>query len=61
MMLLYEAFESQVTRQPYAIALTDGAQNLTYAELNAQANRLAHRLLKAGAGADVCVGLYLEA
>ena len=32
---------------------------LTYAELNARANRLAHRLIALGVGPDVRVGLYL--
>jgi len=42
-------FEAQVKRTPQAIAVTDNRNSLTYAELNASANRLAHRLIQHGA------------
>ncbi|WP_407836837.1 amino acid adenylation domain-containing protein [Streptomyces sp. DSM 116496] len=53
-------FERQVSLTPSAVAVeTDGA-TLTYAELNARANRLAHRLVEAGVTAEARVALRLE-
>src|SRR6185437_12243817 len=43
-----------------AVALLCGADRLTYAELNARANRLAHRLREHGVGRDVLVACCLE-
>nr|QEO73954.1 AMP-dependent synthetase and ligase [uncultured bacterium] len=43
-----ELVEAQVARTPDALALT-GAADVTYAELNARANRLAHHLIGLGA------------
>lgn len=60
-MLLYELFENQAARQPYAVALTDGSdrRQVTYGELNELANRFAHLLIDRGVGAETCVGLHL--
>ncbi|MGH8451033.1 amino acid adenylation domain-containing protein, partial [Pseudomonas sp.] len=52
--------EAQVVRTPNAPALAFGGQRLSYNELNARANRLAHRLIAAGVGPDVLVGLAVE-
>ena len=41
-------FEAQVERSPEAIALVFEESTLSYAELNAQANRLAHLLIGRG-------------
>ncbi|TYZ51954.1 non-ribosomal peptide synthetase, partial [Ralstonia solanacearum] len=41
-------FEQQVARDPEAIAVTFGRTQLSYAELNARANRLAHHLIGLG-------------
>jgi len=41
-------FEAQVRRTPDAVALDSGAEQLTYAVLDAQANDLAHRLRALG-------------
>ncbi|MDB5903538.1 MAG: Non-ribosomal peptide synthetase component, partial [Betaproteobacteria bacterium] len=41
---IHELFEAQVERTPDAIALQCGDARLSYAELNARSNRLAHRL-----------------
>nr|WNA11483.1 nonribosomal peptide synthetase [Kitasatospora sp.] len=41
---LAQLFEQQVARAPEAVALTAAGDSLTYAELNARANRLAHEL-----------------
>ncbi len=40
---------AQVARTPAAVAIEDGADGLTYAELDARANRLAHHLRARGA------------
>ena len=52
--------EAQAQRLPQATALRYQGQSLSYAELNLRANRLAHRLIAAGVGADVPVGLAAE-
>ncbi|WP_335984397.1 amino acid adenylation domain-containing protein, partial [Streptomyces sp. CA2R106] len=52
-------FERQVRADPAAPALTDGATTLTYGELNARANRLAHALIGRGAGPEQLVALAL--
>jgi arthrofactin-type cyclic lipopeptide synthetase C len=67
---LHGMFEAQVARTPHAIALKAGELQLTYAELNARANQLAHHLLALGVqpgsrvaicverGLDMVIGLY---
>jgi amino acid adenylation domain-containing protein len=57
---IHELFEEQVTRTPEAIAVVYGNQQLTYHQLNARANRLAHYLRKLGVGPEVTVGICLE-
>jgi amino acid adenylation domain-containing protein len=55
-----ELFEEQAARAPERIALAwDGGQ-LTYRELNEQANQLARHLRGAGVGPEVSVGILLE-
>jgi amino acid adenylation domain-containing protein len=46
--LIHQLFERQVERSPDAIALVFEDQSITYAQLNAQANRLAHYLIERG-------------
>ena len=53
-------FEEQVQRLPRAIALVFGEEQLSYGELNARANRLAHYLRSMGVGREVKVGVLLE-
>ncbi len=53
-------FEAQVRRQPDAIAVQSGEHSLTYRELNARANRLAHHLREQGVGPDARVALCVE-
>ena len=57
---LHRLFEAQVERTPFATALVAGSESLSYKELNEQANRLAHRLIELGVGADHRVGIFLE-
>ncbi|HEY6801975.1 MAG TPA: amino acid adenylation domain-containing protein [Pyrinomonadaceae bacterium] len=58
--LLHELFEAQVARTPNAIALVFEGQRVTYEELNARANRLAHYLIDLGVGRESLVGLLLD-
>ncbi|MFC4117735.1 non-ribosomal peptide synthetase/MFS transporter [Nonomuraea zeae] len=53
-------FEDWAARTPEAVAVSDPAGSMTYAEVDRQANRIAHRLLAAGAGADDVVGILAE-
>lgn len=55
-----ELVETVAASMPQAVAVTDGSRRLTYAELNEQANRLAHYLQKQGVGPDILVGICLE-
>ncbi|WP_342781545.1 amino acid adenylation domain-containing protein [Amycolatopsis rhizosphaerae] len=55
-----ELFEEQVARTPGAIALSEADRELSYRELDAEANRLAHRLVRLGVGPEVRVALCLE-
>jgi nonribosomal peptide synthetase DhbF len=53
-------FEQQVQKCPDSTAVILETQSLTYCELNARANRLAHYLIKAGIGPEDIVGLAME-
>ncbi|HEE0243340.1 TPA: AMP-binding protein, partial [Serratia marcescens] len=53
-------FEQQVRRTPDATALVSGAESLSYAQLNARANRLAHALIARGVGPDSRVAVCAE-
>jgi amino acid adenylation domain-containing protein len=61
---IHELFEAQAERAPDAVAVTYGERSLTYGELNARSNRLAHYLRGQGVGPDrrvaVCVERGLE-
>jgi amino acid adenylation domain-containing protein len=56
----HELFEQQARRTPEAIAASDEDGEISYAELNARANRLARALVARGVGADSIVGLVSE-
>src|SRR5262249_58632388 len=55
-----ELFAAQAARTPDAIAVVFEQQQLSYGELEARANQLAHRLQSLGGGAEVVVGLCVE-
>ncbi|KUJ69096.1 hypothetical protein ACZ90_14755 [Streptomyces albus subsp. albus] len=52
-------FEAQVARTPQTPAVLHGTARLSYAELNARANRLARELIARGAGPERFVALLL--
>ncbi len=54
-----ELFERQVASSPDAVALVAGDTRLSFAELNARANRLAGLVVAAGLGAESRVALVL--
>src|SRR3954466_16001272 len=56
----HHLFEAQAARAPEEVAVTGGGQSLTYRELNARANRLAHHLRGLGVGPEDCVGICLD-
>ncbi|MEQ4299807.1 amino acid adenylation domain-containing protein [Plantactinospora sp. B6F1] len=57
---LHQVFEDRVLLDPDAVAVTFEGVSLTYAEVNARANRLAHRLRAGGVRAGSLVGVCLE-
>ncbi|NET12212.1 MAG: amino acid adenylation domain-containing protein [Okeania sp. SIO1H6] len=58
--LIHQIFESQVELYPNNIAVVFEEQKLTYAELNYQANQLAHYLQKKGVEAETIVGIFMD-
>ncbi len=56
---VHELFEEQVVRTLDAVAVVYEDQQLTYRELNARSNQLAHCLRRQGVGPDTLVGIYL--
>ena len=57
---IHKLFETQVERTPDEIAVVFENQLLTYAELNCQANQLAHYLQSLGVVADQLVAICVE-
>ncbi|VGO14818.1 Linear gramicidin synthase subunit B [Pontiella desulfatans] len=56
----HRLFEEQVESNPDAVALMFGAERMSYAALNARANRIAHGLVAKGAKPGQCVAMLLE-
>jgi amino acid adenylation domain-containing protein/non-ribosomal peptide synthase protein (TIGR01720 family) len=57
---LHGLFEIQAAQRPDAVAVVFEQQHLSYAELNARANRVAHYLIAQGVRADSLVGICVE-
>ncbi|WP_353230570.1 non-ribosomal peptide synthetase [Pseudomonas qingdaonensis] len=57
---VHDLFSAQAQRTPEALALTFAGEHLSYAQLDARANRLARVLRERGVGPQVRVGLALE-
>jgi len=57
---VHERFEEQVAKTPDAVAVVFEEEEVSYGELNARANRLAHRLRALGVGPETLVGLLVE-
>lgn len=57
---VYTLFERQAALQPSAIAVSTMSDNVTYAQLNAQANQLAHYLRRLGVGAESKVAVCCD-
>ena len=57
---LPELFAAQAKRTPDAVAVVFEEETLTYGELDARANQLAHHLQSLGVGPETIVGLCVE-
>jgi non-ribosomal peptide synthetase component F len=57
---IHHLFEQQVELTPEATALSFNGQSLTYSEVNARANRLAHHLIRLGVQPDSLVAICVE-
>ena len=57
---LVDLFEEQATRSPDALAVKFEDIELSYSQLNARANQLAHYLKSVGVGPEIMVGLFME-
>src|SRR5580765_5550160 len=53
-------FEAQAARTPHHVAVVFAGSSLTYAELNARANWLAHYLVELGLGPEKLAGICME-
>ncbi|OLF14431.1 hypothetical protein BLA60_04745 [Actinophytocola xinjiangensis] len=58
--LVPDLFAARAARCPSRVALVDGDRRMTFGELEANANRLAHRLRRMGVGPERIVGVCLD-
>ncbi|WP_152035098.1 AMP-binding protein, partial [Pseudomonas ovata] len=57
---VHQLIEDHALRTPDAVAVIFGEQTLTYRQLDTQANRLAHQLIKLGVGPEVRVAIAMR-
>ncbi len=57
---IHEVISAQAIRRPHAFAVAQGEKSVTHGELEAAANRLAHRLISMGIGPEKRVAIALE-
>ena len=57
---MHEAFERCAAATPDAVAVSFEGESLSYEQLNARSNKIAHRLIELGAGPETLVALFLE-
>jgi len=57
---LADLFEAQVEKSPDAVAVILQDQRISYRQINAQANVLAHQLIGQGVTANTLVGIWLQ-
>ncbi|MDQ7758657.1 amino acid adenylation domain-containing protein [Xanthomonas sontii] len=58
--LVHQLFEMQARSQPDALAISYQGTHLSYAELNARANRVAHALIALGARPDTLIAICMQ-
>jgi amino acid adenylation domain-containing protein len=58
--VIQQLFEAAVEKYPEEVAISYEGGSLTYSQVNAHANRLAHYLRSVGAGTETLVGILLE-
>lgn len=56
----HELFERQADETPDAPAVVFGSESMTYAELDARANQLAHHLVALGVAPESTVGIFMH-
>ena len=57
---VHELFEEQAARTPDAVAVVHDGRTLTYSQLNARANQLAHHLRGLGVGPEALIAICVE-
>ncbi|ONI88284.1 hypothetical protein ALI144C_07565 [Actinosynnema sp. ALI-1.44] len=57
---LHTLVERRAQERPGSVAISHGSTNVTYAQLNRRANRLAHHLIALGAGPGSLVGVRMN-